>query len=589
MNKVLTKVLNKAWLGCGILSFSMGSLAMDVVGDFDEAIRRAVMDNPGVRAAYHNFEASQFSVRTAKGGYLPSVDLSAEGGETNKETPVFPEDNFDHHNFRLTVSQMLFDGFKTSKSVDQADNAERAAYFQLMAASEEAALEAATAYLDVMRYQALVELAESNLKEHQRIYSHVQERTDAGVSRGVDLEQANARLALADFNLLQEVTNLHDVRARFLRVVTALPAEKLNAPSLPLDKIPATRDEALKEAFDLSPVLQRAVANLDTSHAAAQLRRSPFMPEVYLRLRAEDGNNLEGIAGDHTEEAIELVMEYNLYNGGSDKSAYREALRKQAEAFDLRVKACHDVRQTLTIAHNDIGSIERRLIYLATNEASIAKARVAYRNQFDIGQRTLLDLLDSENEYFDVSRSLVNARFDQSIARVRTLAAIGILKESMDVAIEVPNGHENRVAVECPLESGSGIAEYMERRDRLLNELREGGKDSYRMEVRFEFDSANLLSMYFADIESVAKYMQENPTLKALIVGHTDSKGSDSYNVRLSNRRAAAVVNYMVAKYGIDKSRLKSEGRGESEPVADNGTDQGRALNRRVEFVPLEK
>lgn len=589
MNKVLNKVLNKALLGCSIMSFGLSALALDVVDEFDEAIRLAVIDNPGVRAAYHNFEASQFSVRTAKGGYLPSVDLSAEAGETNKETPIFPEDNFDHQNFRLTISQMLFDGFKTSNSVDQASSAERAAYFQLMVASEEAALEAATAYLDVMRYQALVELAESNLKEHHRIYKHVEERADAGVSRGVDLEQANARLALADFNLLQEVTNLHDVRARFLRVVTALPAEKLNAPTLPLSKIPSTRDEALKEAFDMSPVLQRAVANLETSHAAAAVRRSPFMPEVYLRLRAEDGNNLEGVLGDHTEEAIELVMEYNLYNGGSDKSAYREALRKQAEAFDLRVKACHDVRQTLTIAHNDIGSIESRLTFLAKNEVSIAKARVAYRNQFDIGQRTLLDLLDSENEYFDVSRSLVNAQFDQSVARVRTLAAIGILKDSMNVSVDVPNGHSNRVAIECPLESGSDIGDYMARRDRLLNELRAGGKSAYRMEVRFEFDSSVLMTTYFPDVESAAKYMQENPSMKALIVGHTDYKGSDAYNMRLSGHRAEAVVSYMVEKYGIERSRLKSEGRGESEPVADNASDAGRALNRRVEFVPLIK
>jgi outer membrane protein OmpA-like peptidoglycan-associated protein len=79
--------------------------------------------------------------------------------------------------------------------------------------------------------------------------------------------------------------------------------------------------------------------------------------------------------------------------------------------------------------------------------------------------------------------------------------------------------------------------------------------------------------------------LSENPTIKVEIQGHTDSKGSDSYNLALSDRRAAAVVAYLVTNLGVDPSRLTSRGYGEGMPIATNDTDAGRALNRRVEFA----
>jgi outer membrane protein OmpA-like peptidoglycan-associated protein len=105
--------------------------------------------------------------------------------------------------------------------------------------------------------------------------------------------------------------------------------------------------------------------------------------------------------------------------------------------------------------------------------------------------------------------------------------------------------------------------------------------------IYFDFDKSTIKPESKPALEAAAKMLNENPTINVEIQGHTDSKGSDAYNLRLSEKRAQAVVNYLVQNLGIDVSRLTAKGYGESRPIADNETEDGRAINRRVEFVIL--
>lgn len=105
--------------------------------------------------------------------------------------------------------------------------------------------------------------------------------------------------------------------------------------------------------------------------------------------------------------------------------------------------------------------------------------------------------------------------------------------------------------------------------------------------INFDFDKADIRPDSKPVIDDAAKILTENPTIRVEIQGHTDGKGSDKYNLDLSERRARAVVKYLVENGGIDKSRLTARGYGKSKPIATNDTDEGRALNRRVEFVIL--
>jgi OOP family OmpA-OmpF porin len=103
------------------------------------------------------------------------------------------------------------------------------------------------------------------------------------------------------------------------------------------------------------------------------------------------------------------------------------------------------------------------------------------------------------------------------------------------------------------------------------------------LDVKFDFDKANVKPESQADIKALADFMNQYPQTTTVVEGHTDARGTDAYNQKLSERRANAVREVLVNQYGVDASRVNAVGYGESRPVADNASDAGRAINRRVE------
>jgi len=103
------------------------------------------------------------------------------------------------------------------------------------------------------------------------------------------------------------------------------------------------------------------------------------------------------------------------------------------------------------------------------------------------------------------------------------------------------------------------------------------------LDVKFDFDKAEVKQESYGDIKALADFMKQYPQTSTVVEGHTDSVGSDAYNQGLSERRASAVRDVLVNQYGVESSRVQAVGYGESRPVADNATADGRAINRRVE------
>jgi adhesin transport system outer membrane protein len=361
---------------------------------------------------------------------------------------------------------MVYDGFATSSEVARLGYAKLARYFEVLDASETTAQDTLRAYQDVLRYRELVALAEDNYVQHKQLYDQIRDRTQAGVGRRVDLEQAAGRLALAESNLLTEATNLYDVSARYQRLVGELPPAALAPVQLSRAGIPPAVAEALRQAYTGSPAFNAAVENIRAAQADVEVRRARYHPRVDLRARSDVGHNLDNMEGHNNAQIVELVLHYNLFNGGSDQAAVRQYTERLNVAKDQRDKSCRDLRQTVSIAHNDMQRLQEQLRYLDQHQLSIAKARDAYRKQFDIGQRSLLDLLDTENEYFQARRAYVNGLYDLSLAEARTLAGMGRLLPALEVSRgdlpTVASLGQERVEVDpataCPPEAPAMVA-----------------------------------------------------------------------------------------------------------------------------------
>ncbi|MDO8813098.1 MAG: TolC family outer membrane protein [Gallionella sp.] len=406
----------------------------DMLVDF---VQKAVLTNPDVLSRWHTFKAAISETTAARGGYLPRVDMTVDRGRERGQSQI---NNYTSNteNITFTLTQMLYDGFATRNEVSRLNNAQLARYYELLDASETAALEAARVFYDVTRHRKLFELTEDNYVRHRTAFEQIKLKVEAGVGRRVDLEQAGGRLALSESNLTVDNANVHDVSARFQRVIGELPPANLRkSPSqgkLAKQVLPNAAAAVLSVAVDYHPAILAAVENVRSARYDLYGRWAKYQPTVNLSIAQTHSKNLAGVDGATGNATAKVTLNWNLFSGGSDSARSTQYAGRLDAARDLRDKACRDIRMNLAIAYNDIWKLQEQLNYLDQHQLSIEKARGAYQKQFDIGQRSLLDLLDTENELYQAKRSYVNAEYDLAIAHTRTLAGMGRLVSSLGIA-----------------------------------------------------------------------------------------------------------------------------------------------------------
>lgn len=419
------------------LSFSTlinSAFAAEPLVSLKDMVEKTVSSNPEVQSRYHKFLESGFDQDVARGAFLPKADIVSTYRKQEEVGVIVGNTGIPRMNNELVLKQMIFDGFMTNNEVKRLGHANRTRYYELQSAMQNTTLEFVRAYIDALRYRELSQFAKDNYVVHKQLFDRIQERVNAGVARKVDLEQASGRLALAEANLLTETTNLHDVTARLQRLYGELPPDTLEAPVFFNTGVEPTSAEALTVAYRQNPDLLSTIEDIQATKDEVKTRKGRYLPRLDLQARKNLGTSSDGRDSTSAADVLELTMNFNLFNGFSDRNQVKATAQKLNSAQDMRDKACVDTRQLLVIAYNDIGQLTEQLNYRTQHKNSIENAREAYRKQFDIGQRTLLDLLDTENEYFQAKRSLSNTQYDIQAAFARTYASQGELLNKIGAA-----------------------------------------------------------------------------------------------------------------------------------------------------------
>jgi adhesin transport system outer membrane protein len=327
---------------------------------------------------------------------------------------------------------------------------------QLAFAAEGAGARAAHAYLDVIRLRTLIAIAGDNEQRHRETLAQVSRLADVGKGRRADAQQAEARYALAQASLTQLRAQLTQAEAAYLQL-TGQPPGKLADVGRFAHALPATLAAALEQALQHHPTVRAAQKDLLAAQAERDALHSRYAsPRLALEVGTSANHNLDGVQGAYGDRYAMLRLRYNLFRGGSDDARVREAEARVDAAFASYGE--REMREAWeALVHDRI-----RLPQLQRYAAASAQVVDAYRLQFSIGQRTLLDVLNAENESFAARSSEYTGSYLVTVGELRVLAAMGKLLETLGVRIDaVPPAlppQQERRAIAVDETSGPGSA-----------------------------------------------------------------------------------------------------------------------------------
>ncbi len=405
-----------------------------------DAIARAVANLPEVRAARANRRALEETAAQARGAWYPTLDASLGHGREKSNNPstraLGSDDTLTRREAEISLSQLLFDGGAASGQVRRFQARARGAGDQVMQTAENAGLRAAETYLDVSRLRELIALAAENEKRHEETLAQVSRLADVGQGRRADAQQAEARLALAQASLSQLRGQLAQAEAGYRHLTGQPPGELAGAGDF-WNALPATLPDALAQALAAHPAILAAHNELLAAQAERESQRSrAAAPRLALEVSTSTNHDLGGIRGSYDDRSAMLRLRYNLFRGGADIARVREAEARIDEALAGYAKARNDIERDLRQAWQSLTQDRARLPQLQRYAAASAQVVSAYRKQFSIGQRTLLDVLNAENELYSARSSRDTGAHAVTLGELRVLAAMGKLLETLGVSAD---------------------------------------------------------------------------------------------------------------------------------------------------------
>lgn len=421
----------------------------------EQAVAYTLDTNPDLRVAFNRFKAREEQVNQAIAGYMPTIDVTGGYGyeqtdsvSTRRRPNVGDVDSsgvaeLNRGEFGVSLKQMLFDGFYTSSEVDRYSFEASADQWALLAAAEDMALDVSKVYLNYLRTDEVLKLAEKNLNSHKEIYEQIKQRTDSGLGSTADLSQITGRLARANANVISARNNLLDAKAQFIRVVAADPVDLIQ-PVPDADLLPKDLNSGLTDAQENHPILKSAANDIRAAENERSSVQASYYPQVSLELNGNWNNDVggeDGVSalasqnvGGYNNDLVAMVrVRYNLFAGGKDLAREKETAYKLGEAKEIRQRAQREVVEGVNLAWNAYEMLAPQKQYIRDHVMAAKDTQSAYAQQFNLGQRSLLDLLDTENELFEARKDYLQAEYDEITAKYRVLNSTGRLLDSLKV------------------------------------------------------------------------------------------------------------------------------------------------------------
>jgi adhesin transport system outer membrane protein len=390
----------------------------------NKIIKEALIHHPSIEADKEALSAQDDLIEQATAGYKPSIDLRMSLGRDNfrrsftinsiNPLPSTGAIALTRTDPSITIRQILFDGMGTASRVDRAHSQRHQARGTLGVTTDTATVEAASATIDVRRLQRLLRIVNNNIQFHQIMKEKVAEIVQAGATTISDLHQVEARLQdthIAKSNIESE---LSVARAKFVEAVGMEPPTHIKRVRLPAYLLSASAEMSVRMALDKNSSIKVAKSNVHIAETIHRESASKLVPTISLEFEGERDRNTGSTTGYQNRLTAMLVARHNLYNGGSDLAKSRETVKRLTEAHARLNLARRQIERTVRAAWGEAKNARNKSIHLTKLIREKRHIRNSYLNEFTLGKRTLIDLLDAANDVFitEATRTGVDATAD---------------------------------------------------------------------------------------------------------------------------------------------------------------------------------
>jgi adhesin transport system outer membrane protein len=612
MVKLVKNKLYKGNLMKKILLLALSATLSLSAQDLKITVEEVLSTNPIILERLKNYNSTKEDIKSAEAGYYPTLDLSLGFGleqADKSERPDTDDESFNLSVYKnsLTYTQNIFNGFETTYLVEEQKNRTISASYSYIEKVNDTSFEMVNTYLLVMRNRELLDNEKANVEINQEILKKVQKLYDAGLTTLSEVNKIESSLSLAKSNYVVQENTLLDVTYNMQRVLGRyLDPETMNRPELNV-AFPATIEDAAQFAMRNNPSLLVSKYNIKLAQATYKEKKSPYYPSIDIEISQSMNKNLSGTEGEYGTFSAMAYLKYNFFNGFADDAALQKSVSTIHQEIESKNILRREVIEGLNLSWTANEKLGTQLEHLRDYKKFSKKTLALYAKEYDLGRRSLLDLLSSQNDFIASKSQIINTEYSMLYAKYRILDALGTLVPTIVGSTDLVYSNVG-LAGSTPENLDSLPITYDKDRDLIVDEedicnnslsteMRStfGCKLVFEDTKRIERYSGFLFQSNSSDLTSDAQnrldflitqvkpYGWEN--LKFDILGNVeDEEMTQEKLLELSLQRAQTIKTKLI-KAGANIALITLHSKADNAPMFSNESDDSIAMNNRADII----
>lgn len=403
-----------------------------------DAIIASLRQNPDIQIALARQDDAKYSVDQARAAYLPRVDLTAATGP-EYNVPNIPGTTLMHRSEgTLNVHQNLWDFGVTINDIKRARAAYASAQWTTRGQIEQVSFDIASAYLNMLEKQKLIALVEGEIATQDKMSKMIEVQKDLGLTTSADVSRAKVRADSLQQQLLDAQSQLQQQREAYRRLTGHVPGLAVDLP--PIDAaLPPTAEMAVDGIASHSPDLASAMEGRRAVAKELESQYGNFFPKLSLDAQSNYKDEVLGRTGRNSDARVVFTMTYNLFNGGADLALKRRIQARLREADYQLDRVRRDVEQDIRIDFQSLQAARDKMATIESQVTAAEKVVSLYREQFRSGQRSVFDLLDSQQALYQANQARITNATQKQVSGLRVLQKLAGLFDLVSEGQPLPD------------------------------------------------------------------------------------------------------------------------------------------------------